>query len=390
MSRILFVSTCYPDENSPQYCIFLEQQARALVETGNKVDVLVPTESKTYTCDVQHKIQNNIKVYYFNFFTLRYGLLKEITTRNFHEKLKELLMKKNYDFISVHLGPDWVLEMIVNICSTTPTKVIAHYHGLNVWNDYTVTRPLRSKIIQYKRKKIIDRVDGIVGVSNKVSEIVSSLTKNKNVYTVYNGVDTNIFKPLAKPNDVKTYNIICVANLIKIKGQKHLILAVKKLIEENNSIKINLKLVGRGPEEVILRELVKELKMEKNVNFMGYVNYKEVAELIANSDVFVMPSYYEALGCVYLEAMATRLPTIGVIGQGIEEVIKDGENGFLIHPQSSDSIYETLKFIYNHKEEVNKVACNGYDLVVNNFQWIHSAKQLMGVYNKIGSVKKGL
>jgi len=108
-----------------------------------------------------------------------------------------------------------------------------------------------------------------------------------------------------------------------------------------------------------------------------------IKHLLDRSDVFIMPSFYEALGCVYLEAMAMKLPTIGVKGQGIDEIIVNGTNGFLVAPQSSSSIYHILRWVYIHNSQAGQIAERGYNTVKENYRWLDSAEELMKVYNKL-------
>ena len=120
-------------------------------------------------------------------------------------------------------------------------------------------------------------------------------------YVVYNGVDIEKFVPLKHEN--KKVEIISIGNLIQLKGHDFTIRAIKQLIEEGNR-NIHLRIVGRGNKEKELKQLVNELKLEEYVEFLGYLSYDNVLSLLQNSDIFVLPSYYEALGCVYLEAMS--------------------------------------------------------------------------------------
>lgn len=78
-----------------------------------------------------------------------------------------------------------------------------------------------------------------------------------------------------------------------------------------------------------------------------------------------------------------KLPTIGVVGQGIDEIIVDGENGFLVQSKNSDSLYDKLKWIYNNRLDAKKIAYSGYNLVVNRFTWLNSAKKLEELYNTV-------
>ena len=117
--------------------------------------------------------------------------------------------------------------------------------------------------------------------------------------------------------------------------------AFSKLYQTDKDIR--LKIVGEGVERSSLEAQVKNLGLERVVEFLGRLPYEQVAEKMRESHVFVLPSYYEALGCVYLEAMACGIPTIGVKGMGIDEIIVDGENGLLTEQKDAESIVVQIK-----------------------------------------------
>src|SRR5262249_44842148 len=104
------------------------------------------------------------------------------------------------------------------------------------------------------------------------------------------------------------------------------------------AIQVYLDIVGQGGERVGLESLAHELNISQRVRFHGRVSRSEVARLLRDCTLFALPSSYEGLGCVYLEAMASGKVAIGCLGQGIEEVIRHGSNGWLIDPGNVDQL----------------------------------------------------
>lgn len=86
--------------------------------------------------------------------------------------------------------------------------------------------------------------------------------------------------------------------------------------------------------------------LDKNVTFTGHLPQHEVYEKMRQSDIFVLPSVGETFGMVYLEAMASGCIVVGTKDDGIDGIIKDGENGFLTFP-ISDEIRKNLLKIKN-------------------------------------------
>jgi glycosyltransferase involved in cell wall biosynthesis len=382
--KILFVSDYYPNPGQPQFCIFLQQQARALMSLGHTVEVIVPQS----TCGLHEKIirkrMAGINVCYAQYFTLykriycRAALLRNI------RQFGEFFDFGSYDIISLHMFDEFTLRIFSGISKRYGIKLVVHFHGLSVLYDNKL--PLSVRILQRRGdrilKKLVSGADAIVGVSNKVCDRVKAAYDNRQVFTVYNGVDMELFRP-AGEKEKKDYTVISVASLKKIKGNHYLLDAFKMLTDKYTDRRIKLVIIGHGPERAALRAQVKDLGLEGKVRFIGYIGYERVARIMRGCDVFAMPSYYEALGCAYLEAMASRLPVIGCRLQGIDEIITDGENGFLVEPHNAGQIFEKLDYLLQHPEEAENIALKGYRTVENGFTWLDSAKSLTEVYHKL-------
>ena len=88
-------------------------------------------------------------------------------------------------------------------------------------------------------------------------------------------------------------------------------------------------MIGDGKERKTLE------KIDKNVKFLGSLPHDKVLEKMRENDIFVLPSVGETFGMVYLEAMASGCITVCTKGDGVDGIIKNGENGFLVEPNSN-------------------------------------------------------
>ena len=147
-----------------------------------------------------------------------------------------------------------------------------------------------------------------------------------------------------KPDDVM--RIVTVANLIWQKGLSYLIAAAKKVCEHMRNVEFIV--VGEGPLRDELLRQIKELKLEDKVVLAGSLPYEEALKLTASADIFVLPSVYDQLPIVILEAMALGKPVVATNVCGIPEVIEDAKTGLLVKPSDVDSLAEAiLKLIEN-------------------------------------------
>ena len=115
------------------------------------------------------------------------------------------------------------------------------------------------------------------------------------------------------------------------------------------------------------------------MQFVGYIPYEDVAKHLQESDIFVLPSWYEALGCVYLEAMACGVPAIGCRGNGIDEIIEDGKDGFLVENKSLEQLAAVLSQLMDEKSRV-KVGRSAREKATGGYTWLASARALVFAY----------
>jgi len=130
-----------------------------------------------------------------------------------------------------------------------------------------------------------------------------------------------------EPNGI--FKLLYAGKLIRRKNVDLVLRALSQLPAE---IEWLFTIVGDGPERARLVGLIGDLNLGNRVALTGTLPREEVLRLMGEQDVFVMPSVGETLGLVYLEAMAQRMVAIGTRGEGIDGIIVDGENGYLVEP----------------------------------------------------------
>lgn len=146
-----------------------------------------------------------------------------------------------------------------------------------------------------------------------------------------------------------------VGSLYKLKNVDITLRALHKVLNNKEYV---FDIVGSGAENDNLHKLVEELGIEDKVVFHGQLDRDEAQNIVRNSDCFVMVSSHEAFGLVYVEAMAKGCITIGTIGQGIDGIIKNGENGFLCKASDVDSLADVINQIVSLSQEKLKAISN--------------------------------
>jgi teichuronic acid biosynthesis glycosyltransferase TuaC len=216
----------------------------------------------------------------------------------------------------------------------------------------------------------------VICISEKVRSAVLHGTKSKlNAVVVYNGVDPAEFSPRETGTGAK---ILSVGNLIPTKGQELLLRAFAEVKDTYPDAVCDL--IGDGPERARLASLAGQLELAGRVNFLGRKSRADVARAMQACTIFALPSRYEGLGCVYLEAMSCEKAVVGCREQGIEEVIQNGRNGWLIAPGDLRDMTDALHFLLQDPYTRRRMGQEARSTILEGFTLKRQAEMLASVY----------
>jgi teichuronic acid biosynthesis glycosyltransferase TuaC len=219
----------------------------------------------------------------------------------------------------------------------------------------------------------------VICISDKVSEkVADGAPAPTNTKVIYNSVDADRFSP--PPAESLPSTILSVGNLIPIKGHELLLRALAFILPSYPHI--SCEIIGEGPERNQLTRLASELNIADRVRFLGRQSRKQVAEAMRRCVLFALPSRYEGLGCVYLEAMSTEKPVIACRGQGIDEIIRHGSNGWLISPGNLQELATALSALLQNLQLRRQIGEAARRTVLQNFTSTHQATQLALLYRE--------
>ncbi len=223
----------------------------------------------------------------------------------------------------------------------------------------------------------------VICISEQVARRVrEGLDETAKISIVYNGVDSSLFspKPSPAPNPEAGSVILSVGNLIPIKGHELLLRSVAAIAPSHPLLQC--KIIGDGSERARLQELARELRIADRIYFLGRRSRAEVAEALRECVLFALPSWYEGLGGVYLEAMSAERPAIACHGQGIEEIIRHQENGWLIQPQKLIDLTTALQVLLSDPPLREKLGRNGRQTILQGYTLTHQAQRLLSIYRE--------
>ncbi len=203
-------------------------------------------------------------------------------------------------------------------------------------------------------KKIVRRAvnhcfsDRIIAVSRAVRKsMIAGGTNPKKIVTVYNGIE-RIPVPTAEEKAalLASYGgragekaVGIVARLEEVKDHETFLLAAKEVLRKRQDVRFYI--IGDGSLRNHLEERTKALGIGERVTFTGFV--KEIEKLEAALDIAVITSKQEALCLSILESMIAGIPAVGTDSGGVAEIIRDGENGYLVPVGDSHALAERIE-----------------------------------------------
>lgn len=253
------------------------------------------------------------------------GLFKKLSSYFFLKKLKQLNIEvKQIEVVHSHVTEN---GFYANCLKTQNTKIktIVQHHGFDVLSleSGKLSNWLwhRNWVKNYGIS-ICNPIDLHIGVSDKTLSCVAAFSdiKMKSTYVLYNGVDSNKFYPIKGLKDRQIFKIGCIANFWPLKDQMTLIKAAHELTKQGMN-NLNVVFIGTGTLLETCKKYVVKHQLQKQITFQKEVMHKELNTFYNTLDLFVLPSFHEAFGCVYTEAYACGVPFVGVKRQGIAELI---------------------------------------------------------------------
>ena len=331
--KILFITDLYPikccENSTPRT---LHNFVFEWIKQGHSVDVIRPNfvfnavlrGKKLYPKGFYE--YEGVKIFNVNYFTP--FLL------NFLAKIPKEFGLKDYDVVIAHMPSGIIFANKLVKIIEKPLICGVHVSDIEVLTNPVYRFYFKQQLEEaYKNAKKIACRSFVL--QEKFKKLMPELADK--TFVAPSGVEINAVG-LESPTYCPTIKVLTCANLIKRKNIDKLILAIKDLDD------FELTIIGDGKEFKRLKSLVKEVGCgfnRTNIKFLGRLPHEKVLEQMQTADIFILPSVNETFGMVYLEAMASGCVTVCTKNDGIDGIIKDGENGFLTEP-TVEGIKDTL------------------------------------------------
>lgn len=281
------------------------------------------------------------------------------------------MIKEKFDFVDVDQMPFIPLITMRIVCWVKHKKMYATWHevwGIDYWKQYLGTRGFIGWFSEYISFKLPDVI-----ISNSVhtSQRLAQMGVKKKIKTVPLGVDMSSI--LSAPVSNVESDIIFVGRLLKNKNADTLVRAIAKLRRHKKDVSCII--IGDGPELKNLTKQVEDLKLEKNITLMNFIeDSTELYGIMKASKVYVLPSEREGFGLIVLEANTCGLPVLvyNHKDNAATSLIRPGGNGDLF--KNEVELVQLLRKYLDDKTSEERIHYN------ENYDWSHTVELIQKEY----------
>ena len=289
------------------------------------------------------------------------------------KRVKQLVREINPDILHAHYASSYGL-----------LGALTNYHPyiISVWGsdvyDFPIKSPIHKAIIKYNLKK----ADYILSTSNVMKKETEKYT-NKNIEVTPFGVDINKFVP----NRIEKDEIVIgtIKTLEEKYGIQYLVKAFKEVKKRNKALNLKLRIGGSGSQEGYLKTLCKELGINDDVDFLGFVKPQEVIKEFQNFDVAVFPSILdsESFGVAAVEAEACGTPVVVTDVGGLMESTKPNVTSLVAKKCSAEDLADKIDILVKDNELRSNMGLAARKFVEENYSLEDNFNYVDNIYKNI-------
>ncbi len=388
--RVLSLSTLYPNDQAPNFGVFVERQMQAVIKRGDvDLTLINPIGLPPFPLSLhpryrqlralpQQELRGGVQILRPHF-----SLLPKVgarfnagaIVRAVLPLVRRLHAEQPFDLIDAQFfHPDGYAAVRIAAVLGLPVSIKARGADIQHWG--------RQRATAGQIRKAGRRATALLSVSKGLIDDMAALGIPREKIGLHRtGLDTDLFRPYDRrlcrdefglPRDRPV--LATVGALIPRKGQRFVIEALVKLPDAI------LLIAGHGPDEAMLRELTKTTGVAERVHFLGPVPHGELPVLLNAADVFVLPSSSEGLANAWVEALACGTPVVTTPIPGAQELITDSDWGRLV-PRDGTAIAAAVDAMLASRPSPERV-----QEAVSGMSWQANAAALVEHWRRLARV----
>lgn len=347
--------------------------SKKLINRGHNVTVI----TRGNTRKTEKKVVDGINVFNVTFFPL-YPFHLPLHGFFVNSMLKS--METEFDLVHVHspLVPPITTTLPVVTTVHTAMRVDSRYH--EVVDPYSLAEKMQSMYFSpYVESKLLRLSTTVTAVSPSIAAELREYGMDPGrVKITWNGVDEKLFFPSCRKG--KEY-VLYTGVLRARKGLFDLIKCARLVADECPDVEFII--CGSGSLLSKLRVEARRTGLQQQITFLGHVNRRKLIQTYQNATIHVIPSIYEGLPTVLLEAMACGLPVVATNIGGNRDVISSGVDGFLVPPRSPEDMARMIRMLLEGESLRAKIGKAARETILLRYTWDKIVDNFMAVYESI-------
>jgi glycosyltransferase involved in cell wall biosynthesis len=291
------------------------------------------------------------------------------------------------DVLHIHMsayGSAWRKSILALTGAMLGLPVIVHMHGSNFEQFFSrLPRPCQRAL-----RFVLNRARFVIVLGEAWRDLVVTRigVAPEKVRVIVNGVPGPVSVPRAEPSRGGPVRIVFLGQLGERKGVPDLLAALQSPRLLSRSWTATL--AGDGPVEEF-RTAVAKAGLQDRVTLPGWVDRDTASNLLHQSDIFVLPSHFEAMPIAILEALAHKVPVIATPVGAIPEFLIHNQNAILVRPGAPDELTDALIRLIDDREERARLGTAGHSTFRQRFDIGVAADRLTALYESAISAHGG-
>jgi len=291
----------------------------------------------------------------------------------------------------IHIGDSLLSPLGVILRRLFAIPVVVTTHGLDM--------VFPNRIYQWLISRCLTRVDLVICVSEHTRrQCLDRGVPASKCKVILHGVDVEELASTSKhsPSDLNSIVgedltgkkvILSVGRLVKRKGVREFIVdALPQILKRRNDV--HYLVVGQGPQRSLIKREIARLDLQEKVSLLGRVDEKALQALYDAADIVVLPNIpvkgdVEGFGIVALEACARGICVVAARLEGLQEAIKEGENGFLVEPGDSAAYADTIVRLLEDDQAREDFGARARDFVAKHNSWTRVGERYYMLFQKL-------
>jgi len=370
MRILISTDTYYPQINGASY--FTQRLAQAMKGRGHDILVIAPSTSFSSGMTLAQGVP------VFGVMSIGHPMLFKHNFRFvlpipiiINKKIEKVVLGFQPDVIHIQ-GHFAISKSVVRAGKKAkiPLKGTNHFMPENLIHYFHLPNFVEKKILNWAWndfRKVFNNLHTVTTPTRTAAELLKKTGFKKEVHPVSCGIDLVRFNPKTKDNTLKKkYNLPNLPVLLfvgRVDKEKNVDMVLKAIAKIPKNIKFHFAVAGNGAEKKNLEKLTKKLGVERQVTFLGFVPDKDLPGLYATSDCFVNAGIAELQCIAMMEAIASKLPVLGVNAMALPELCHDNENGFLFEEDDIEGLAKLIAEMMSNKELRKKMGEKSLEII---------------------------